>query len=72
MKITATDADEPGNENSQLAYSILEQNPPNDMFAINNDGTIFVKNAALDREVQHELHPKSQWQLQITDIMLPI
>ncbi|XP_034387314.1 desmoglein-2.1 [Cyclopterus lumpus] len=50
MKITATDADESGNENSQIVYTILEQNPPHGMFDIKNDGTIFVKSAALDRE----------------------
>uniref|UniRef100_A0AAQ4PVU7 Cadherin domain-containing protein n=1 Tax=Gasterosteus aculeatus aculeatus TaxID=481459 RepID=A0AAQ4PVU7_GASAC len=55
MKITATDADEPNNPNSQIAYSLLEQNPPHDMFEIRKDGTIYVKNSALDREVQHYL-----------------
>uniref|UniRef100_A0A8C3AH88 Cadherin domain-containing protein n=1 Tax=Cyclopterus lumpus TaxID=8103 RepID=A0A8C3AH88_CYCLU len=60
MKITATDADESGNENSQIVYTILEQNPPHGMFDIKNDGTIFVKSAALDREVKHGLHPQSQ------------
>uniref|UniRef100_A0A3B4V4R9 Desmoglein-3-like n=1 Tax=Seriola dumerili TaxID=41447 RepID=A0A3B4V4R9_SERDU len=49
MKITATDADEPGHENSQIAYSIIDQNPPHDMFYIESDGTIYVKNI-LDRE----------------------
>uniref|UniRef100_UPI001ED82BB2 desmoglein-2-like n=1 Tax=Scatophagus argus TaxID=75038 RepID=UPI001ED82BB2 len=49
QKITATDADEPGNENSQIAYSIVNQNPPNGMFGISTDGTIFVNNL-LDRE----------------------
>lgn len=53
MKITATDADEPNNPNSQIAYSLLEQNPPHDMFEIRKDGTIYVKNSALDREVQN-------------------
>ncbi|KAK1897303.1 Desmoglein-2 [Dissostichus eleginoides] len=50
MKITATDADEPGNKNSQIAYTILHQNPPDGMFGISQDGTIYVKNPALDRE----------------------
>ncbi|XP_023284459.1 desmoglein-2-like [Seriola lalandi dorsalis] len=49
MKITATDADEPGHENSQIAYSIIDQNPAQDMFYIESDGTIYVKNT-LDRE----------------------
>ncbi|XP_076581888.1 desmoglein-2.1-like [Chaetodon auriga] len=50
MKITATDADEPGNENSQIVYSIVNQNPPDDMFYMTRNGTIYVKNSALDRE----------------------
>lgn len=51
MTITATDADEEGNENSQIAFSILDQTPAGDMFYITNDGTIFVK-STLDREVR--------------------
>ncbi|KAK5906714.1 hypothetical protein CesoFtcFv8_004635 [Champsocephalus esox] len=50
MKIMATDADEPGNTNSQIAYTILDQSPPDEMFGISQDGTVFVKNPALDRE----------------------
>lgn len=50
MKVTATDADEPGKENSQIAYIIIDQKPDDDMFYIGNNGTIFVKNL-LDREV---------------------
>ncbi|XP_047199070.1 desmoglein-2-like [Hippoglossus stenolepis] len=61
MKITATDADEPGNPNSQIAYSIIDQNPPNDMFHITKDGTILVNNP-LDREKadQYTLTVKGQ------------
>lgn len=55
MKITASDADEPGHKNSQIAYSILDQNPPHDMFKMINNGTLYVKEASLDREVQYEL-----------------
>lgn len=51
MKVIATDADEPGNENSQIAYTIVDQNPPNDMFSMTKDGTIYVKRPDLDREV---------------------
>lgn len=54
MKITATDADEQGNKNSQIAYSIIAQNPPGDMFYMSSDGTIYVNRATLDREVQYE------------------
>ncbi|XP_042273345.1 desmoglein-2-like [Thunnus maccoyii] len=50
MKVIATDADEPGNENSQIAYTIVDQNPPNDMFSMTKDGTIYVKRPDLDRE----------------------
>uniref|UniRef100_A0A4W6EPD7 Cadherin domain-containing protein n=1 Tax=Lates calcarifer TaxID=8187 RepID=A0A4W6EPD7_LATCA len=50
IKITATDADEPGNKNSQIAYSIVDQNPSDDMFYMTNDGTIYVKKPFLDRE----------------------
>ncbi|XP_026161357.1 desmoglein-1-like [Mastacembelus armatus] len=50
MKVIATDADEPNHENSQIAYSLINQNPPDDMLYISNDGTIRVKNPSLDRE----------------------
>lgn len=50
MKITATDADDPKTENSQIAYTIIDHKPDDDMFYIGDDGTIFVKNL-LDREV---------------------
>lgn len=52
MKITAYDADEPGNENSQIAYSIVSQDPPGDMFDISRDGNIYVTQSTLDREVR--------------------
>uniref|UniRef100_A0A3Q3WA96 Cadherin domain-containing protein n=1 Tax=Mola mola TaxID=94237 RepID=A0A3Q3WA96_MOLML len=52
VKINATDADEPGNENSQIAYTIVNQNPSHDMFYITNDGTIHVKKPTLDREIE--------------------
>ncbi|KAM8745386.1 desmoglein-2.1-like [Acanthopagrus schlegelii] len=50
MNITATDKDEPGNENSQIAYSIIKQSPADDMFYITKDGTVSVKKSSLDRE----------------------
>lgn len=56
MKIQATDADEPGNINSQIRYEIIKQEPSNDMFSINENGEVLVNNAGLDREVrQHKL-----------------
>lgn len=51
-KILATDIDEPGNINSQIAYKILEQTPGGeDMFHIDHDGNLLVKRPTLDREV---------------------
>lgn len=55
MKVSAHDADEPGNENSQIAYSIIDQIPPFNMFYMTSDGTIYVNKPNLDREVQYEL-----------------
>lgn len=51
MKVLATDADDPDNENSQIAYSLLDQKPNHDMFYITQDGIIKVKKNTLDREV---------------------
>ncbi|XP_061894791.1 desmoglein-2.1-like [Entelurus aequoreus] len=48
--VTATDADEPGNMNSQLVYSIVKQEPPHGMFAMNRYGNILVQEPSLDRE----------------------
>lgn len=53
MKIAATDADEPGNINSQIRYEIVEQKPPGNMFAINQYGEVLVNDENLDREVRH-------------------
>ncbi|XP_060773614.1 desmoglein-2.1-like [Neoarius graeffei] len=57
MKITATDADEPGNINSQIFYKIVDQKPPGKMFDINQNGEVIVINENLDRETvdQYEL-----------------
>nr|XP_029135630.1 desmoglein-3-like [Labrus bergylta] len=51
MKINATDADEPGNVNSKIFYSIVSQSPSYGMFDITRDGILRVKNANLDREL---------------------
>lgn len=55
MKAVATDADEPGNMNSEIRYKILSQDPPlpmSHMFSINPvTGAISVNGAGLDREV---------------------
>nr|XP_061790321.1 desmoglein-2.1-like [Nerophis lumbriciformis] len=62
MKIMATDADEPGNPNSQIKYSLVSQEPSDDMFYMENDGTIYVKRSNLDREAveQYKLTVKGQ------------
>ncbi|XP_053735170.1 desmoglein-2.1-like isoform X1 [Synchiropus splendidus] len=51
-KANATDADEPGNPNSQIKYSILSEDPPEGMFYITGDGHIHVNKPLLDRERQ--------------------
>ncbi|XP_075907327.1 desmoglein-2.1-like [Nelusetta ayraudi] len=60
LKITATDADEPGNPNSQIAYSIVNQDPA-DIFFIKSNGTICVRTPP-DREAadKHTLTVKAQ------------
>lgn len=51
MRITATDADEPGNPNSQIRYEIINQDPAGaPMFRIAPNGDVLVNNANLDRE----------------------
>ncbi|KAM9364916.1 desmoglein-2.1-like [Pholidichthys leucotaenia] len=50
MKVIATDADEPGNDNSKIAYSIIDQKPPDGMFHMSRNGLLFVKKPSLDRE----------------------
>uniref|UniRef100_A0A8C7Y5Q6 Cadherin domain-containing protein n=1 Tax=Oryzias sinensis TaxID=183150 RepID=A0A8C7Y5Q6_9TELE len=52
MQVNATDADEKDNKNSKLAYTLISQNPPHDMFRIERSGVIRVKNSSLDREVR--------------------
>lgn len=56
ITVEATDADEPNNDNSDIRYSILSQDPklPTDnLFAINPvTGAIRVNAGGLDREVR--------------------
>ncbi|XP_028443418.1 desmoglein-2-like [Perca flavescens] len=52
MRVIATDDDEPGNVNSQIAYHIIDQTPADDLFRMNKSGYIFVKRSGLDREQQ--------------------
>lgn len=57
MKITATDADEPGNVNSLIRYEIVNQKPAGEMmFTINQNGEVLVNNPNLDREVRHHTY----------------
>lgn len=53
MKITATDADEPNNLNSKIAYKIESQSPPGPLLFILNteNGELHIAKA-LDREVK--------------------
>lgn len=61
MHITATDADEPGNINSQIFYEIVEQKPPGKMmFIINRNGAVIVNDENLDREVRHHTLDKAR------------
>ncbi|CAL1593128.1 unnamed protein product [Knipowitschia caucasica] len=50
MNVTAIDLDEPGNPNSQIAYTLERQEPPGDLFYIKPNGTVYVKRDSLDRE----------------------
>ncbi|XP_030611341.1 desmoglein-2-like [Archocentrus centrarchus] len=51
MKVRATDADKPQNHASEIVYTIIKQNPPDDLFYINRkNGSIYVKKPLLDRE----------------------
>ncbi|KAF6720028.1 Cadherin-1 [Oryzias melastigma] len=67
-KVLATDADEPGNDNSIIKYTILSQEPklPNDhMFTIDfNNGAIMVEDAGLDRET----YPEYTLEIQAADM----
>lgn len=53
MRLNATDADEPNNLNSKIAFKIIRQEPSDSpMFIINrNTGEIRTMNNFLDREV---------------------
>jgi desmoglein 1 len=53
MKLNATDADEPNNLNSMIAFKIIRQEPSDSpMFTINRKtGEIRTMNNFLDREV---------------------
>uniref|UniRef100_A0A3P9LDH5 Cadherin-1 n=1 Tax=Oryzias latipes TaxID=8090 RepID=A0A3P9LDH5_ORYLA len=68
IQVKATDADEPGNDNSIIKYTILSQEPklPSDsMFAINSfNGAIMVEGVGLDREK----YPEYTLEIQATDL----
>ncbi|XP_024118230.2 cadherin-1 [Oryzias melastigma] len=68
IQVLATDADEPGNDNSIIKYTILRQEPklPNDhMFVINtNNGAIMVEDVGLNKET----YPEYTLQIQAADM----
>uniref|UniRef100_A0A3P9HGE9 Cadherin domain-containing protein n=1 Tax=Oryzias latipes TaxID=8090 RepID=A0A3P9HGE9_ORYLA len=68
IQVKATDADEPGNDNSIIRYTILSQEPklPSDsMFAINSfNGAIMVEGVGLDRKK----YPEYTLKIQAADI----
>uniref|UniRef100_A0A8C8DL00 Cadherin-1 n=1 Tax=Oryzias sinensis TaxID=183150 RepID=A0A8C8DL00_9TELE len=68
IQVKATDADEPGNDNSIIKYTILSQEPklPSDsMFAINSfNGAIMVEGVGLDREK----YPEYTLEIQAADL----
>ncbi|XP_023819260.1 B-cadherin-like [Oryzias latipes] len=68
IQVKATDADEPGNDNSEIRYTILSQEPnlPSDsMFAINSfNGAIMVEGVGLDREK----YPEYTLEIQAADM----
>lgn len=59
MTISATDADDPNTENSDIRYSIISQDPPDpkpNMFAINPiTGVIRVNAEGLDFSVRAQI-----------------
>lgn len=55
MQITGKDDDQPGTKNSELAYSIVSQEPAGSgpMFTIDKKtGKLYIKDPTLDREVR--------------------
>ncbi|RMC15461.1 hypothetical protein DUI87_07653 [Hirundo rustica rustica] len=52
MRINATDADEPNNLNSKIAFKIVSQNPSNAFSMDKNTGEVRVAKINLDRETQ--------------------
>lgn len=60
MTVIATDADEPGNYNSEIRYKIVSLLPPSpnpNMFEINTlTGRIYVNSLGLDKEVRNPLN----------------
>lgn len=52
MKINATDADEPNNLNSKIAFRIISQNPSSAFSMEKDTGEVRVATINLDREVK--------------------
>uniref|UniRef100_H3AXL4 Cadherin domain-containing protein n=1 Tax=Latimeria chalumnae TaxID=7897 RepID=H3AXL4_LATCH len=70
MNLNATDADEEGTPNSQIAYRILSQKPEDMlMFRIDkNTGKIYITGVNLDREVHSK--PGLHWSIHDPDMKL--
>lgn len=56
MRINATDADEPNNLNSKIAFRIVSQSPSNAFSMDKNTGDVRVAKINLDREVKKPSH----------------
>lgn len=56
MRINATDADEPNNLNSKIAFRIVSQSPSNAFSMDKNTGEVRVAKINLDREVKKLSH----------------
>lgn len=55
MKINATDADEPNNPNSKIAFRIISQNPSSAFSMEKDTGEVRVATINLDREVKKKI-----------------
>lgn len=65
MKINATDADEPNNPNSKIAFRIISQNPSSAFSMEKDTGEVRVATINLDREVK-----KKNNNLSVNNILL--
>lgn len=59
MRINATDADEPNNLNSKIAFKIVSQSPSNAFSMNKHTGEVQVATINLDREVKENPNPSN-------------